>query len=122
MQILPDAAYAAAELRAALTAAGHRLLIKPPAPKPAVPGGLTLDDFTIDTTAGTVACPAGHTVALAPPASRYQQCRATFTGLCAACPLHDRCTTAKSGRILTIAACAAAAPSLRFARGPVGAE
>ncbi|MFD0480586.1 transposase [Nonomuraea thailandensis] len=62
LQILADAAYAAAGLRAALTDAGHRLLIKPPALKPAVIGGFTLDDFAIDTTAGTVTCPAGHTV------------------------------------------------------------
>ncbi|MEQ4726295.1 IS1182 family transposase [Nonomuraea sp. B19D2] len=102
LQILADAAYAAAELRAALTVAGHRLLIKPPALKPAVVGGFTLDDFAIDTGAGTVTCPAGHTVPLAAPAGRYQQRRATFTGLCAACPLHDRCTTATTGRILTI--------------------
>ncbi|MGP4102441.1 transposase [Nonomuraea sp. KM90] len=33
---------------------------------------------------------------------RYQQRRATFTGLCVACPLHDRCTTAKTGRVVTI--------------------
>ncbi|WP_240973655.1 hypothetical protein [Nonomuraea composti] len=51
LQILADAAYAAAELRAVLTAAGHRLLIKPPALKPAVIGGFMLDDFVIDTTA-----------------------------------------------------------------------
>jgi hypothetical protein len=102
LQILADAAYAAAELRADLTAAGHRLLIKPPALKPAVVGGFTLDDFVIDTSAGTVTCPAGHTVLLAAPSGRYQQRRATFTGLCAACPLHDRCTTAKTGRIVTI--------------------
>ena len=102
LQILADAAYAAAELRATLTAAGHRLLINPPALKPAVPGGFTLDDFAIDTAAGTVTCPAGHTVPLAAPAGRYQQRRATFTGLCAACPLRDRCTTAKTGRIVTI--------------------
>ncbi|MEV0830363.1 hypothetical protein AB0I80_54815 [Nonomuraea rubra] len=67
-------------LIAALAAAGHRLLIKPPALTPAVIGGFTLDDFTIDTAAGTVACPAGHTVALAAPGGRYQQRRATFTG------------------------------------------
>ncbi|MFG1706510.1 IS1182 family transposase [Nonomuraea sp. M3C6] len=102
LQILADAAYAAAELRATLTAAGHHLLIKPPALKPAVAGGFTLDDFAIDTAAGTVTCPAGHTVPLAAPSGRYQQRRATFTGLCATCPLHDRCTTATTGRILTI--------------------
>ncbi|MFG1711310.1 transposase [Nonomuraea sp. M3C6] len=67
-----------------------------------MPGGFTLDDFVIDTGAGTVTCPAGHTVPLAAPSGRYQQRRATFTGLCTACPLHDRCTTAKTGRTLTI--------------------
>ncbi|GAA4958660.1 hypothetical protein HD597_000787 [Nonomuraea thailandensis] len=102
LQILADAAYAAAGLRAALTDAGHRLLIKPPALKPAVIGGFTLDDFAIDTTAGTVTCPAGHTVPLAAAGGRYQQRRVTFTGLCAACPLRERCTTAKTGRVLTI--------------------
>ncbi|MEU8363881.1 IS1182 family transposase [Nonomuraea sp. NPDC048882] len=102
LQILADAAYAAAELRATLTDAGHRLLIKPPALKPAVPGGFTLDDFGIDAGAGTVTCPAGHTVPLAATGGRYQQRRATFTRLCAACPLRDRCTTAKTGRVVTI--------------------
>ncbi|MEU6799025.1 IS1182 family transposase [Nonomuraea wenchangensis] len=102
LHVLADAAYAPAELRAALTEAGHRLLIKPPALKPAVIGGFTLDDFAIDTAAGTVTCPAGHTVPLAPPGGRYQQRRATFTGLCAACPLRERCTTAKTGRVVTI--------------------
>jgi hypothetical protein len=33
---------------------------------------------------------------------RYQQRRATFTALCAACPLRDRCTTAKTGCVVTI--------------------
>ncbi|GAA1773110.1 hypothetical protein GCM10009734_97620 [Nonomuraea bangladeshensis] len=102
LHVLADAAYAAAELRAALTEAGHRLLIKPPALKPAVIGGFTLDDFAINTAAGIVTCPAGHTVPLAAPGGRYQQRRATFTGLCAACPLRDRCTTAKTGRVVTI--------------------
>ncbi|MFI0421740.1 transposase [Spongiactinospora sp. 9N601] len=102
LQILADAAYAAAGLRATLTTAGHRLLIKPPALKPAVPGGFTLDDFSIDTGAGTVTCPAGHTVPLAAQGGRYRQRRATFTGLCAACPLRDRCTTAATGRVVTI--------------------
>jgi len=102
LQLLADAAYATAALRADLTAAGHRLLIKPPALTPAVPGGFTLDDFTIDTDAGTVTCPAGHTVVLAAPAGLHHQRRAVFTGLCATCPLRDRCTTAKTDRVVTI--------------------
>ncbi|PRX44419.1 DDE family transposase [Nonomuraea fuscirosea] len=65
-------------------------------------GGFTLDDFAIDTAAGTVTCPAGHTVPLTAPGGRYQQRHATFTGLCAACPLHERCTTATTGHVMTI--------------------
>ena len=35
-------------------------MIKPKPLRPAVPGGFTLDDFTVDEDAGTVTCPAGH--------------------------------------------------------------
>jgi hypothetical protein len=101
LEILADSAYSTADLRAALTAAGHRLLIKPAVLKPAVVGGFTLDDFTIDTTNATVTCPAGHTVPLSAPAGHHLQRKAVFTGQCTECPLRDRCT-AKTGRILTI--------------------
>ncbi|WP_272894276.1 transposase [Nonomuraea sp. MG754425] len=37
-----------------------------------------------------------------PSGGRCQQRRATFTGLCGACPLRDRCTTATTGRMRTI--------------------
>ncbi|WP_440086062.1 transposase [Streptosporangium sp. LJ11] len=70
--------------------------------KRAVPGGFSLDDFVIDTTADTVICPAGHQVPLAAPKGRYQQRKAFFAGQCTGCPLCPRCTTATSGRILTI--------------------
>ena len=63
---------------------------------PAVPGGFTLDDFTIDERAGTVACPAG----LNPPISPART--VTFGAACAGCPLRQRCTTAKDGRSMTI--------------------
>ncbi len=36
-------------------------MIKPRLLKPAVEGGFTLDDFTVDEAAGTVTCPAGLT-------------------------------------------------------------
>ncbi|MEZ7126351.1 hypothetical protein ACBR40_13560 [Nonomuraea sp. AD125B] len=85
LQVFGDAAYATAELRASLTTAGHRPLIKPSALTPTVNGGFTVDDFAIDTATGTVTCPAGRTFPLAAPAGRYQQRRATFTGVCAAC-------------------------------------
>jgi hypothetical protein len=40
-------------------ATGHQLVIKPGPLKPAVGGGFTKDDFTVDEAAGTVTCPAG---------------------------------------------------------------
>jgi hypothetical protein len=50
-----------------LAQAGHELFIKPAPLKTAVVGGYSLDDFAIDTTAGTVTCPAGHQVVLSEP-------------------------------------------------------
>ena len=59
-------------------------------------GGLTVDDFAVDEQAGTVTCPAGHTVKL----SRTRV--ATFGVLCRDCPLRSRCTTCKTGRKLVL--------------------
>ena len=70
--------------------------IKPPYLKPAVPGGFTLDDFDIDTNAQTVTCPAGHVVTLTPSRS------ARFGTRCGGCPLRERCTTAKGGRVIQL--------------------
>src|SRR5208282_6062357 len=61
-----------------------------------VEGGFTIDDFTVDERAGTVTCPAGHTVAL----SRTRI--ATFGVSCRDCPLRGRCTTCKTGRKLVL--------------------
>ena len=55
-----------------------------------------IDDFTVDEQAGTVTCPAGHTV----PLSRTRV--ATFGVLCRDCPLRSRCTTSKTGRKLVL--------------------
>jgi hypothetical protein len=71
-------------------------VIKPGPLRPAVPGGFTIDDFTIDENQGTVTCPAGVTRAMT--ASRA----VTFGAACASCPLRQRCTTAKDGRTTRI--------------------
>ncbi|WP_327071799.1 IS1182 family transposase [Kitasatospora sp. NBC_01302] len=97
-----DTAYSTGDARQALEQQGHRLFLKPAPLRAAVPGGFTLDDFTIDTTAATVTCPAGHTVPLSDPGGRHQQRKATFAGLCTGCPLRERCTKARAGRTLTI--------------------
>ena len=69
-------------------------MIKPGPLRPAVEGGFTIDDFTVDEAAGTVTCPAGVT-------RRITARRAvTFGAACRTCPLRTRCTTAKDGRTL----------------------
>jgi Transposase DDE domain/Transposase domain (DUF772) len=93
LEVYGDSAYGSGEARAAYRDAGHGTVIKPGPLRPAVPGGFTIDDFTIDEQAGTVTCPAGHTAAMSARTRTV-----TFGQLCAACPLRARCTTARDGR------------------------
>jgi Transposase DDE domain len=79
-----------------LRAAGHTQTIKPIPLQSAVPGGFTIHDFRIDQHAGMARCPAGYT---APITGSGQ---ASFARHCQRCPLRQRCTTAKHGRILHI--------------------
>ena len=89
-----DSAYGTGDLRAAIGGAGHRAVIKPGPLLPAVPGGFTADDFTVDAAAGTVTCPAGIT--------RHVTAKnaVIFGAACRDCPLRRQCTTAKNGRIM----------------------
>jgi hypothetical protein len=91
-----DSAYGTGDLRAAIIAAGHRAVIKPGPLRPAVAGGFTADDFTVDENSGTVTCPAGLTRLIS--ARRY----VTFGAACRACPLRGGCTTARGGRSLNL--------------------
>lgn len=91
-QVLADSAYGSGETRVALRRRKHRLAIKPwPT---ANTGRFGRDDFTVDHTARTAACPAGHTVALTPANN------AVFGQRCNSCPLRAQCTTARDGRTL----------------------
>jgi hypothetical protein len=96
LEIYGDSAYGSGQARADYAKAGHDTVIKPKPLTPAVPGGFTLDDFTIDEHARAVTCPGGHTRPMS--ANRT----VIFGRLCAQCPLRDRCTTAKTGRSMTI--------------------
>jgi hypothetical protein len=96
LEVYGDSAYGSGEARAAYQAAGHDTVIKPGPLRPAVPGGFTIDDFTIDEQAGAVTCPAGVTR----PMSKTRT--VTFGAACAGCPLRPRCTTAKDGRSMAI--------------------
>jgi hypothetical protein len=96
LEVYGDSAYGSGEARAAYRDAGHDTVIKPGPLRPAVPGGFTADDFTIDEQAGTVTCPAGVTRPMSPART------VTFGAACAGCPLRERCTTARDGRSMTI--------------------
>jgi Transposase DDE domain/Transposase domain (DUF772) len=89
-----DSAYGTGDLRDAIGKAGHQAVIKPKPVQPAVEGGFTTDDFTVDEQAGTVTCPAGIT--------RHLTARnaVIFGAACRGCPLREKCTTAKDGRTL----------------------
>jgi IS5 family transposase len=94
LQILGDGAYGSGETLSALGEAKHQRAIKPWPTNPAVPGGFEREDFVVDESAGTVTCPAGHTVTIT-------RGRAAVFGIrCRGCPLRERCTTAKDGRTL----------------------
>ena len=92
VQVLADSAYASGEMLAQIQAAGHTALIKPMPLNRAVPGGFTIDDFTVDAAAGTLTCPAGTTRPITTTG------RVTFGIACASCPLRTQCTTSARGR------------------------
>ncbi len=91
-----DSAYGTGDLRDAIKKAGHDAVIKPKPVQPAVVGGFTLDDFTVEEGSGTVTCPAGQT---RPISSKRT---VSFGALCRDCPLRARCTTAKTGRSMDL--------------------
>ena len=93
-QVLADSAYGSGVTRASLKQRRHRLAIKPwPA---ADTGRFGRDDFTVDYTARTATCPAGHTVALTTANN------AVFEKHCHGCPIRSRCTNARHGRVLRL--------------------
>ncbi|MDP9442964.1 MAG: transposase, partial [Actinomycetota bacterium] len=96
VEALGDSAYGTGEALAALAAAGHTAVIKPWPLRPAVPGGFTLDDFTVDEAAGIATCPHGITRSIT-------RGRAVVFGVaCRGCPLRARCTTSATGRTLQL--------------------
>ncbi len=98
VEVLADSAYSSADTLIALADANHAATIKPWPTRRMTshPQAFTITDFDIDTAAGTATCPAGHTVTITPAGA------ARFTTRCHDCPLRDRCTTAKRGKILNV--------------------
>ena len=96
IDVLADSAYGSGEMLAALARTAHTPVIKPWPLRPAVDGGFTLDDFTVDETARTATCPNGITKTITP--KRH----VTFGAACTGCPLRDRCTASARGRKLDL--------------------
>lgn len=96
VEVLADSAYGSGEVRAALAARRHTTVIKPFPLRPAVAGGFTIDDFSVDYETNTVTCPAGLTATLT------AKLTATFGARCRACPLRAQCTTRSDGRTLVL--------------------
>jgi IS5 family transposase len=96
LEVLADSAYGSGETRASLAKVRHLALIKPIPLRAAIPGGFSIDHFSIDTSAGAVTCPQGHTVPIA------RRGGATFGPRCRGCPLRDRCTRSKTGRTIHV--------------------
>jgi len=92
VEVLGDSAYATGEALATLSETGHRPLVKPKPVRPAVAGGFTIDDFTVDLAQHVVTCPAGFTAAINASGT------ARFGSRCTGCPLAAGCTTARRGR------------------------
>jgi hypothetical protein len=92
-----DSAYADGATLAQQTGRGHDMRAKVPPVRN--PNGYSKDRFGIDLDAGTVTCPAEHTVAIG-TGGRQQTAR--FGAMCRSCPLKTACTKARTGRVITI--------------------
>jgi hypothetical protein len=94
-EVYGDAAYGTGPMLARLEQAGILALVKTQ-PASAPGGRFSKDAFAIDLEAGQVTCPNQVTT----PIRRHRDGSgvAAFGAACAACPLRERCTTAKNGR------------------------
>ena len=98
LSVYGDAAYGNGETLDRLERADAEIYTKVQPPT-APHGQFAKDVFTIDLDAATVTCPAAHTVALTGTGRRRV---AKFAGLCAGCPLADKCTDSKRGRTIHV--------------------
>jgi hypothetical protein len=96
-EVYGDSAYADGATLDEQAARGHDMRAKVPPVRNA--NGYSKDQFTIDLAAGTVTCPAHHTVTIGRGA-RHRAAR--FGALCGSCPLRADCTKARRGRVISI--------------------
>ncbi|GAB3853638.1 hypothetical protein GCM10028801_06610 [Nocardioides maradonensis] len=96
VEVLGDSAYATGDMLHTLNEKKWTPLLKPWPLNPAVEGGFTVDDFTIDRQAGTATCPAGVSRKIT------NNGNVTYGIACRDCPLAARCTTSSRGRKLVV--------------------
>ena len=102
--LLGDMAYSDGDVREAVEAEGTEMVAKVP---PVTNGGrFPKTEFTIDSGAGTVSCPAGNTTSDARKVKDHKGRRAVAyrfdQATCATCPLREQCTTGKGGRQIIV--------------------
>jgi len=96
-EVYGDSAYANGATLEEQAARGHDMRTKVPPVRNA--NGYSKDRFRIDLAAGTVTCPAHHTVSIR-AGLRHRVAR--FGGLCGSCPLRADCTKSARGRVISI--------------------
>jgi DDE family transposase/transposase-like protein DUF772 len=96
LTVYGDSAYGTGALLDSFEQAGVIARCKTQPPR--APGGrFPKSEFQVDLDAGTVTCPADHTVTLR-QVNHGQIAR--FGALCAGCPLAEKCTSSRSGRTI----------------------
>jgi hypothetical protein len=96
LTVYGDSAYGTGALLDTFEQSGIQTRVKTQPPR--APGGrFPKSEFRVDLAAGTVTCPAAHTVATGQVKGGQI---ARFGALCAACPLAAKCTSSRSGRTI----------------------
>lgn len=102
-RLLGDTAYFNPKVAEEEAKKGTQIVAKVP-PVPGRGGMLTKEAFRIDTTEGTVTCPAGHTVEFDPDriTARIGTTVHFPVAHCGTCPLRETCTKSSAGRAIRI--------------------
>lgn len=97
--VVGDSAYADGATRSRLEDDGYEVVAKTPPPRNST-GLWPKDRFVVGPDAGTVECPAGHTVPIT--FGRNGGGKANFAPHCATCPLRADCTASARGRTISV--------------------
>lgn len=98
-QLSVDLGYAASPVVQEVEAAGGEVVVKPWPQRSPAPGMFSKTDFRMNFDQSLLTCPAGQTVRMA-----LGEVAKFSAKLCGECPMRERCTRAKGGRSVAIAA------------------